>query len=225
MDNTASIVISAITDTRIGVATTNGRHYYRFVKMLKQLGLSFDSLLPSEIDRYPGTLVLTSRGEAPEAAGKILLHEDLFENHPAIIMGAIVRELRTGIEPDNLVIGIDPGSLTGISVLYHGLEIENSLYSSVHELTAHIADILAALRADSKLVRIGNGNMGIARDIGRRLNLTFCSSFELEFVDEQHTSPKFRHSNRRGKRDMAAARQITRRRGPKRHVLPLSITG
>ena len=68
--------------------------------------------------------------------------------------------------------------------------------------------------------------MGIAKQIVGALNLKFCSSFELEFVDEKKTSPKIKNYNRRGKRDMLSARYISQREGDRRHsILPLSMTG
>jgi hypothetical protein len=57
------------------------------------------------------------------------------------------------------------------------------------------------------------------------LNLEFCSSFELEFVDEQKTSLKIENFNQRGKRDMLSAKYISQRERYRHHILPLSITG
>jgi len=105
------------------------------------------------------------------------------------------------------------------------MEIESSLHSSVDNLVSHIITILAELRAKSKIVKIGNGNMVLAKEIGMLLNLKFCSSFELEFVDEHKTSPKTKNYNQRGKRDKLSAKFISQRQGFRHYVLPLSITG
>ena len=67
--------------------------------------------------------------------------------------------------------------------------------------------------------------MKIATQIVRMLNSKFCSSFELEFVDEQKTSLKIKNFNQRGKRDMLSAKYISQREGYRHHILPLSITG
>ena len=80
-------------------------------------------------------------------------------------------------------------------------------------------------RAERKIVKIGNGNMGIAKEIGTLLNLRFCSSFELEFVDERWTSLKIKNYNQRGNRDRLSAKFITQREGYRRFVLPLSLVG
>jgi len=126
---------------------------------------------------------------------------------------------------EDLILGVDPGQRIGLSIFYCGKEIESSLYSSVEELVFHIIEILGSLRAKRKIVKIGNGNMKIAKQIVSVLNLNFCSSFELEFVDEQKTSLKIRNFNQRGKRDMLSAKFISQREGYRHFILPLSMTG
>lgn len=153
-----------------------------------------------------------------------MLHEEIFDKHPTIVRGMIIQKLKLGFE-QNLVLGIDPGLRIGLSVSYHGKEIEKSFHDSVEKLVLHIITILGSLRAKRKIVRIGTGNLIVAKEIGNMLNLRYCSSFELEFVDESKTSPKIKHHNRRGKRDMLSAKFISQREGFKQLVLPLSMTG
>ena len=57
------------------------------------------------------------------------------------------------------------------------------------------------------------------------LKLKFCSSFELEFVDEYKTSLKIKNFNQRGKRDMLSAKYISQREGYRYSILPLSLVG
>lgn len=169
-------------------------------------------------------MVLTTRKEAPIECEKPILHEDIFENHPTVIKGLMIQKLALGYE-EELIIGIDPGQRTGISIFYFGREIESSFISSTEELVLHIIEILGGLRAKRKVIKIGNGNMKIANEIVMMLNLKFCSSFELEFVDEQKTSLKIKNFNQRGKRDMLSAKYILQREGIRYSILPLSITG
>jgi len=135
-----------------------------------------------------------------------------------------MQRLNPDLEED-LILGVDPGQRIGLSIFYYGKEIESSLYSSVEELVFHIIEILGGLRAKQKIVKIGNGNMKIAKKIVSVLNLNFCSSFELEFVDEQKTSLKIKNFNQRGKRDMLSAKFISQREGYRHFILPLSMTG
>ena len=154
-----------------------------------------------------------------------MLHEEIFEQPPTVIRGLMIQKLDMGFEQEELVIGVDPGQRIGLSIFYFGQEIESSIHSSVEELVVHIIRILGSLRAKRKIVKIGDGNMTIAKQIGHLLNLKFCSSFDLEFVDERKTSLKIKNFNQRGKRDMLSAKYISQRDGYRQSILPLSITG
>jgi len=136
-----------------------------------------------------------------------------------------MQKLNLNFEEEVLILGVDPGQRIGLSIFYYDKEIESSFHSSVEELVFHIIEILGSLRAKRKIVKIGNGNMKIAKQIVSTLNLKFCSSFELEFVDEQKTSLKIKNFNQRGKRDMLSAKYISQRNGYRHSILPLSITG
>lgn len=110
-----------------------------------------------------------------------------------------------------LVLGIDPGHRLGLSVYYIGREIESSSYSSPESLVSHAGTILSELKAERRVVKIGNGDMDLARKIGTRLRSKSRHLFDLEFVDEWGTSMKIRNFNQRGRRDRLSARYITHR--------------
>ena len=181
--------------------------------------------MPEEILNYKGNLVLTTREESPMKCKKPILHDDVFEQHFTVIRGLMIQKLNLDYEENDLVIGIDPGQQIGLSVFYLGKEIESSFHSSIEELVLHIIDILGNLRAKRKIIKIGNGNMDIAKKIEKLLNLRFCSSFDLEYVDESKTSLKIKNFNQRGKRDMLSAKFISQREGNRCSILPLSLTG
>jgi len=163
--------------------------------------------------------------ESPKKCEKPLFHEDIFEHHPTVTRGIMMQRLNQDFEEEDLILGIDPGQRTGLSVFYYEKEIESSFHSSVEKLVFHIIQILGGLRAKRKIIKIGNGNMAIAKQIVTMLNLNFCSSFELEFVDERKTSLKIKNFNQRGKRDMLSAKYISQRDGYRHSILPLSMTG
>ncbi len=142
-----------------------------------------------------------------------------------MIRGLIIQKLEGGLDKNDLVFGIDPGQRTGLSVFYFGKEIERSIFTSIEDLVMHVAKILAELKAERRIVKIGNGNMNLAKEIIALLNLRFCSDFEVEFVDERRTSLKVKNYNQRGKRDMMSAKYITQREGDRHFILPLSRTG
>ena len=170
-------------------------------------------------------MILTTREESPGKCEKILLHEDILEHHPIVIRGMMMQKLDPIFEEENLILGVDPGQRIGLSVFYYGIEIGSSVHTSVEELVSHIIGILGGLRAKRKILKIGDGNMQIGKQIVEMLNLRFCSSFELEFVDERKTSLKIKNFNQRGKRDMLSAKYISQREGYRHSILPLSLTG
>ena len=192
---------------------------------MKTLKLDYESLLPDQISDYDGDLVLMTSSETPKDIKIQALYEDILDLEPTVIKGLIWQKLGTTHYPDELLIGIDPGKRIGLSIYYYGSEIENSLYVSVPDLISHLVRILAGLRAKKKIVKIGNGNMKLAKKIINLLNLKYCSDFLLEFVDESKTSVKIKNYNQRGKRDMLSAKYISRRDGRRRFILPLSRTG
>ena len=203
------LYIDPLLNARIGIATTYGKHYYRFSNYLKTLELSFDSILPEEITSYPGHLIFTTREESPKKCEKFLLYEDIFEHNSTVIRGIMTQKLNLDFEEETLILGIDPGQLIGLSVYYYGQEIENSFHLSIEDFIFHIIQILGGLKAKQKIIKIGNGNMEIGKKIVSMLNQKFCSYFELEFVDEHKTSLKIKNFNQRGKRDMLSAKYIS----------------
>ena len=217
--------IAYYSQNNIAVATIQGRYYFKFVKMLQFLKINYDSILPNEIGNTDKRLILTTMQEASEIASNFVLCAEEFDADPTVIKGLITQKLESGFHERTLVLGIDPGNRIGLSVFYYQKEIESSTFTSLDELISHIVRILAGLKADRKIVKIGNGNMKIARHIIDRLNLSFCSHFELEFIDERRTSLKIKNHNKRGERDKISARCIIQRDGYRHLVLPLSRTG
>jgi hypothetical protein len=217
--------ISTLENCRIGVATTDGKSYFQFVKALKFLNLKYDSIIPDEISGYHGNIILTTEAESPKTASQPILCEEILKEDPTVIQGIIIEKLDSGLNQSELLIGIDPGMRIGLSVMFLGTEIERGLYTSPDELADHVAKILGGLKADRKIVKIGNGNMQIAKQITTLLNLKFCSHFELEFVDERKTTRKIKNYNKRGERDMMSAKFIIQREGYRHFILPLSRTG
>ena len=187
--------------------------------------MNYDSILPDEIDHTDKRLILTTLQEAPNIASDFILYAEEFDADPTVIKGLITQKLESGLYESTLVIGIDPGNRIGLSIFYYHKEIESSTYRSLDELISHIIRILAGLKADRKIIKIGNGNMRMARQIIDRLNLSFCSHFELEFVDERKTTLKIKNHNKRGERDKMSAKYITQRYGYRHLILPPSRTG
>lgn len=218
-------IITHLQNAKIGIATECGKPYFRFSKILKTLGINYDSILPCQIQNYNGDLIFTTENEIPKNVSIPVLFDEISTKKPAVIKGLIIQKLDSGLTEDTLVLGIDPGKRIGLSAYYLGTQITSSFFMSIDNLIDDLVSILAGLKAQKKIIKIGNGDMKIARKIVELLNLRFCSSFEIEFVDERNTSLKIKNYNQRGKRDMLSAQFITQRSGYWRSVLPLSLTG
>ena len=168
---------------------------------------------------------MTTLSEAPKSIKIPALYEDILHLESTVIGGLIMQKLGSTHYSDELLIGIDPGKRIGLSIYYYEMEVEHSFHISVEDLVSHLVRILAGLRAKKKIVKIGDGNMKLAKKITSLLNLKYCSDFEIEFVDEQKTSIKTKNYNQRGKRDMQSAKYIIQREGSRHIILPLSRIG
>ena len=198
--------ITPIDPYRVGVATAQARPYYTFTKWLREMDAEFDVLEPKEMSAYGGHIMLTTRREASPVCRCALLFCDELERGSAVALSVLLR--RCGVFGDDLVIGIDPGQRLGLAVSYAGRELETALFTSARALVDHVSDLLAGIEASSYTIRIGNGEMVSAARVCGALAAADLPPFRLEFINESGTSPRGRNCNRRGKRDMLAARAI-----------------
>ena len=74
-----------------------------------------------------------------------------------------MQKLNLSFEEENLILGVDPSQRMGLSVFYYVMEIEISVHNSIEELVFHIIGILGGLRAKRKILKIGDGNMHVAK--------------------------------------------------------------
>ena len=155
-------------------------------------------MLPEQINDYEGDLVLTTTSEVPKSIKIPVLYEEVLNFEPTVIRGLIMQKLCSMHYSSELLIGIDPGKRIGLAINYYGVEIEQSLHISIEDLVSHLIKILAGLCAKKKILKIGNGDMKLA---------------------------KIKNYNQRGKRDMLSAKYIIRREGRRHFVLPLSRIG
>lgn len=189
---------------RVVVATVDGRAFYVFVSMLKDLGIPFSAHLPWE--QFRASLVLTTRDEARAGWGsKVLLYEDLTGDR--LVDSALVLSSVNGGK-DDLVVGLDPGNRIGVVVQYGGTIVHEGVCRSPREV-ASILRRLLALRARTRVVKLGFGDPERAMAIVKEVRELLEKGYELQLVDERNTT----HSGARARRDVEAALRISRRRG------------
>jgi len=183
------------TGKAIVIATTDGRAYFEFVNLLKRLSLPHRDLLPGEAFIYRDSLILTTRKELPLISPRAyFLFEEMngdFE-HDAVFLLSRLFQSRN----DNLLLGVDPGGMTGIAVLYRGYPVSFHTFSSYFEAIAFI-DKMLRLHVNKLILRIGKGDFRGERIASQASKIaetlqkkdSRCQII-IEMVDESGTSKR-----------------------------------
>lgn len=196
------------------MATVNGLSYYRITNTLKMLGIPFESLLPEQAALSAAKIIITTASEANLVQRKDVILDGEVDRYPVLLKAKILRKIMGNHHDDQLTIGVDPGARIGISVIYLHDEIDSLVESTSYSAFKIISVLLLGIDSKRKIVRIGDGDILIARQIATMLHRKFKGFVEVEIVNEFGTSlPKFLDSNRRGIRDKSSARAIALRKG------------
>lgn len=200
---------------KVAVATLRGRPYYNITTALRLMQLQFDSLSPQEAALSNAKVIITTQDEAEivNKKGAVMLDTEL-EQYPMIAKAKILKSLMGSYTDDQLVIGIDPGSRIGVSVIYMHEEIASVVESSPQDAVDQVSAMLGGITSRRKIVKIGDGNIMMARQMAWALKVKFKDGVNVEIVDEHGTSlPQNTDINRRGIRDRSSARTIAFRTG------------
>ncbi|NOJ26641.1 MAG: hypothetical protein DA330_01340 [Nitrososphaera sp.] len=195
------------------MATLRGRPYYQIISALKQMDMKYYSVSPQEAAASDAKIIITTHDEASLIAnrkGSVIFDTEL-EKYPAVAKAKILRSIVGEQADDQMVIGIDPGSRIGVSVIYMHEEIASTVESSPAQTVEKISAILAGVSSRKKVVRIGDGNMMMAQQLAWLVKKRF-NAVQVEIVDEHGTSQNT-EANRRGIRDRSSARTIAFRSG------------
>ena len=177
------------------------------------MNLRFDSMSPSEAAESNAKVIITTKDEAGLVSRKgVVMFDTELEKYPFISKAKILHSLAGPAIDDGLTIGIDPGSRIGISAIYLDHEVLSEVGSSPNEAVELVSAMLGGIVSRKKTVRIGDGDIRMARQIARMLNFRFHDSVDIEIVDERGTSQNA-EANRRGARDRSSARMIAFRSG------------
>jgi hypothetical protein len=199
---------------KITVATLNGKSYYKIINTLKLLQLNYEELSPSEALNSYSRIIITSKEESPIFKKKNIIVDSELNENPVIIKAKILRKLIGSHTYDQLTIGIDPGNRIGISIFYLYDEIESVVLSTIESTVNFIIKILSGINAKKKIVRIGDGNINMARTIAFVIKSNFKDLVHIEIVNEYGTSSiQNNESNRRILKDKSSARLIAFRSG------------
>ncbi|MCL4437316.1 MAG: hypothetical protein M1503_04905 [Thaumarchaeota archaeon] len=205
---------------QVAVATLDARAYYALTSLMKTMNLPFSSITPGEPRDIGVKLVLTTQSEKRRInegeEENVLCIEDL-TGGAAAVKEKIFSILYSGGD-DILVIGIDPGEKTGIAAYYRDKEIVKEIARSYRDTLTKVETLIRESKAERKIIRIGDGNPKIAREIAYRLLQKFNSKIEVEIVDERGTSTITKLLPTGETRDLRSARMISLRRGRPYHI-------
>jgi hypothetical protein len=178
------------------------------------MNLQFESLSPQEAALSDAKVIITTKDEAEIFKRKDILLDTELEKFPIPMKAKILRYSMGPRYSDLLTIGIDPGKRIGVSIMYMHNEIACFVESSPSRVVQLVSGLLAGIDSKKKTVRIGDGDLYMARLIATFLKLRFGNLVDIEIVDERGTSlPHNTGKNRRGVRDISSARKIALRNG------------
>ena len=199
---------------KIAVATLDGKAYFLLVTELKNRNIDFLSLVPGEPVPAEAKVVITTDREKPLIShDKILIYDNTAE--PSAVVSEALKILQGKEAYEQIVVGIDPGEVTGLAVVADGKVNQTKACLSVHEITNEVKAIIKNVdfSVTQVVVKIGNG-VPLYRELLAELDAALSSEVVLEVVSEAGTDRLSRRDkHRRGLRDIASAIRIAGREG------------
>ncbi|MDV3244621.1 MAG: hypothetical protein LYZ66_05545 [Nitrososphaerales archaeon] len=192
--------------SRICVITSDGAVYYAIVSRLRSAGLPFLSVLPGGAERGCG-LVITTRSEALSFKSPTFALEDMDED-PDVARGQILARLSEGGK--TLLVGVDPGSRIGAAAFLGEARLASRTFNSKSGACSWVADLVERVPSRRSVVRIGDGDLGMANWIAGVLEAKL-PDVAVEIVDESGTSR--RPSVKGLPKDQGSAAKIAFRKG------------
>ena len=204
----------------LSIATRNSKAYYMFTKLLKEMGINYNSInINDDINR--GTLILTTTKEKKEIkANRIITIEELSQEittNKELIISSLYNN-----KEDTMVVGIDPGEKIGISIYLKHYEIYSNTFNSVEVTVDNLSKIIKKSKCSKKIIRVGTGFPKIGKQLIKEI-FGECENIEIEQVDESGTSSLGKNKfGKKGTRDQYSARIIAFRVGKEINVKRLN---
>jgi len=193
----------------VSVATLDSRAYYSILNRLKMTNLSFVSLTPLQARVERTNPVITTKKERDFFEGTSIPIEDLDEN-PIVMEGQILSRISSE-NKRTLLIGIDPGSRTGVVVFYGDSKLGSFTVGSLVELRSQLVKIVNGIPNIKVMARVGDGAPRLSKAISHMIG-SELPDVAIEVVDEWGTTKNRRKSDGLT-RDQGAAAKIARRKG------------
>lgn len=218
------LVETQILRSRVGVATSSGKSYYRISNLLKKIGIPFvdvvtfggeylDAPVPFSFLREYDLIVTTRKERLRFPYDKVICEEDLGDD-AGIAKQKLLALLYPTRRSDIFVVGIDPGERTGIAAFLNRREVESSVYMTLDAVLERVSALIDNAPNVKKVVKIGAGNPYRALHIARLVSEKYRNLVEIDLINESGTSVLRRKGRSlAGTRDQRAARLIAFRTG------------
>lgn len=201
--------------TQIAVATVSGRAYFKIVNKLKDMDITFLSLIPGETVPPWIKVVITTESEK-----KLISHPRVLiynaELDPSSIVCEALRIIMSKEIYEDLVIGVDPGKTFGVAVLADGKIIRREESLGMEKAIDLILDEIKKNPSKNQIVRIGRGLRETSEEIARRLEAVLPENIMIEMVDENGTSTLKDRGFKRKLSDADSAIRIASKKGEPR---------
>jgi hypothetical protein len=199
---------------KVAIATLDGKTYFLLVDELKNRNIGFLSLVPGESVPAETKVIITTAKEKPLIShDKILVYNAATE--PTAVVNEAVKILQGKEAYEKIVIGIDPGEVTGLAVIADGKLNQSKACLNTHEVIKEVQALTANINfaVTETVVKIGNG-VPLYKELLAELDSMLPSNVVLEIVSEAGTDRlTHRDKHRRGLRDITSAIRIAGREG------------
>jgi hypothetical protein len=199
---------------KVAVATLDGKAYFLLVNELKERNIDFLSLVPGYSVPAEAKAVITTAKEKPLIShDKILVYDKTTE--PSAVVSEAVKILQGKEAYEKIVIGVDPGEVTGLAVVADGKVDQTEACLNTHEVVSEVKTMIKNVNfvVTVVVVKIGNG-IPLYKTLLAELDSALPSEVVLEIVSEAGTDKlTHRDKHRRGLRDIASAIRIAGRAG------------
>ena len=200
---------------KIAVATVSGKAYFLTVNELKRKNAPFLSVTPNEPIPVEVKVVITTEKEKHLINHeRILIYKD--NTDPEAVVNEALKIAHGKESYEKIVIGIDPGEVSGLAVLADGKIIETENCFSIEEILHKVKSTLKNLDTSTATVsvKIGDGVPTYKEKLLDALDEALPSSVVLEVVSEAGTNRYLNETkHRRGLRDIVSATRIAGRAG------------
>jgi hypothetical protein len=199
---------------KVAVATVSGKAYFLLISELKERRIEFLSVVPGEPLPAEATVVITTEQEKPLIKHEKVLVYDA-DTEPSAVVSEAVKILQGKEAYEKIVVGIDPGEVTGLAVIADGKVNQTKACLNTHEVVSEVKTMIKNVNfvVTVVVVKIGNG-IPLYKTLLAELDSALPSEVVLEIVSEAGTDKlTHRDKHRRGLRDIASAIRIAGRAG------------